>query len=299
MEDQLSHQIRIAVFEWLQIQAPITNHVMTWEQLSRGFTYKGEVITLIGAKGIWKPKQIKEFPISITSTEKSVYDDQFISNDQLHYSYRGTNINHSDNIGLRNAMKDSIPLIYLHQVTKGKYFVAWPVFVIDDDPGGLTFTVSAESTDAILNKSMVSEPIGEYRRKYQTREIVVRLHQASFRERVLSAYKNHCSICRLKHISLLDAAHIVPDGQGGLPEVTNGLSLCKIHHAAYDQNIIGISPDYEVIVRNDILHEVDGPMLKYCIQSVDKSKLILPRSEKQHPNKEYLDWRYQRFKNAG
>ena len=38
----------------------------------------------------------------------------------------------------------------------------------------------------------------------------------------------------------------------------NVLSLCKIHHAAYDKNILGISPDYQVKVRIDILDEVDG-----------------------------------------
>lgn len=43
---------------------------------------------------------------------------------------------------------------------------------------------------------------------------------------------------------MLDAAHIIPDPDpDGHPEVSNGLSLCKFHHAAFDRRIIGIRPD--------------------------------------------------------
>ena len=53
---------------------------------------------------------------------------------------------------------------------------------------------------------------------------VRRLHQATFRERVLHAYRTSCAICRLRHRELLDAAHILPDGHPrGEPVVPNGL----------------------------------------------------------------------------
>jgi hypothetical protein len=37
--------------------------------------------------------------------------------------------------------------------------------------------------------------------------------------------------------------------------VENGLSLCKLHHSAYDAFIIGVTPDYVIQVRADILEE--------------------------------------------
>jgi putative restriction endonuclease len=60
------------------------------------------------------------------------------------------------------------------------------------------------------------------------------LHQASFRDAVLSAYGGRCAISRLPEPRLLDAAHIVMDAdeQLGQPIVSNGLPLSKIHHAA-------------------------------------------------------------------
>jgi putative restriction endonuclease len=128
---------------------------------------------------------------------------------------------------------------------------------------------------------------------------VRRLHQAAFRERVLSAYRVRCAVCRLRHRELLDAAHILPDSHmESRPIVQNGLSLCKIHHSAFDANIVGIRPDAVVEVREDILREVDGPMLLHGIQELHDSKLVLPRNAAHHPNQEFLEYRYELFRAA-
>jgi putative restriction endonuclease len=69
-------------------------------------------------------------------------------------------------------------------------------------------------------------------------------------------------MCRLRHTPLLDAAHILPDrDERGNPEIPNGLSLCKIHHSAYDVGILGVDPDCRIHLRSDVLEEHDGPML--------------------------------------
>jgi putative restriction endonuclease len=49
---------------------------------------------------------------------------------------------------------------------------------------------------------------------------------------------------------LLDAAHIISDGDEtlGQPVVPNGITLSKIHHAAFDAHLIGIDPGYKVHV---------------------------------------------------
>ncbi len=71
-----------------------------------------------------------------------------------------------------------------------------------------------------------------------------RLHQPVFRAQVIQAYGRRCAICSLRHVELLDAAHIIPDSEtGGDAIVTNGLALCKIHHAAYDNNVASTSAE--------------------------------------------------------
>jgi putative restriction endonuclease len=98
----------------------------------------------------------------------------------------------------------------------------------------------------------------------------------------------------------LDAAHIINDTEPlGDPIVPNGLTLCKIHHSAFDVNIIGISPDYQIHVREDILHEIDGPMLKHGIQELNNRKIILPKHRFDYPDRERLEMRYEKFLKVG
>jgi len=123
-----------------------------------------------------------------------------------------------------------------------------------------------------------------------------RVHQREFRERVLTAYRRTCAVCRLRRQELLDAAHIIDDSNvNGIPSVTNGISLCKLHHSAFDANILGIRPDYTIHIREDVLHEVDGPMLIHGLQGWDGQRLSILPSGLKRPDPERLDLRYRSF----
>src|SRR5262249_45318144 len=123
-------------------------------------------------------------------------------------------------------------------------------------------------------------------RRYATRAAIVRLHQRSFRMRVLQAYRERCAICRLRHQELLDAAHILPDGHPqGRPIVPNGLSLCRLHHAAFDTNVLGVTPDLQVQIRDDVLNEEDGPMLQHGLQGFHGARIHVPSAEALRPNR--------------
>ncbi len=294
-------EIRSAAFIWLEDQTKIYGDVLPWNILSKGFVFQGQRIIPIGAAGIWKPA-IMQYPLSITTSPESPYDDSFTKDGLLTYRYRGTNPFHRDNIGLREAIRLKKPLIYFHGVLKGKYLATWPVFVIRDNLEDLSFTIAVEDMAhyKFLPESEVAEdPATYFRRSYLTSNILIRLHQRSFRERVLQAYQDQCSLCHLKHRELLDAAHIIGDKEdNGEPIIQNGLSLCKIHHAAFDKNIIGIDPDYKIRVRKDILEETDGPMLRYGIQLLNDKSLVLPRNKKNWPDRERLEVRFDGFLKA-
>jgi putative restriction endonuclease len=133
---------------------------------------------------------------------------------------------------------------------------------------------------------------------YTTRLVKHRLHQGRFRFAVLSAYRK-CAMCRLKHEPLLDAAHIIPDrDERGLPEVPNGLALCRIHHGAYDVGILGVAPDYRIHVRQDVLDEHDGPMLRHGLQELEGAGIVVPQSPALRPKPEYLAERFEAFRAA-
>lgn len=217
------------------------------------------------------------------------------------YRYRGTDPAHRDNARLRLAMQRRAPLVYLFGVAKGEYMPVWPVFIVGDDPPALTFKVAVDDRQmGLLSTEAPSTAIAEARRSYVTRLTVQRLHQTTFRERVLHAYRETCAVCRLRHRELLEAAHILPDGHPrGEPIVANGLALCKLHHAAFDAYILGVRPDYVIEVRRDILEETDGPMLLHGLQAIAGQVISLPRDRRLRPRQDLLTERYAMFRKAG
>ncbi|MFC1567517.1 HNH endonuclease [Thermodesulfobacteriota bacterium] len=298
--------IRKEAFQWLESQVRIYGDVLPRSVLEQGFHFEGRQIRMVGPQGIFKPRHM-ELPISITTVPSGPYDDEFGYDGLLLYRYRGTDPSHRDNVGLRRAMKIGTPLVYFHRVLPGKYLAAWPVFIVADNPSQLTFSVAVDENEtrelsifSVVQEGYKQQPEDIFRRSYATREFRQRLHQSSFRERVLRAYRDQCALCRLRHRELLDAAHILPDAEpGGEPLVSNGLSLCKLHHAAFDRYFVGVREDYIVEVRPDILDETDGPMLIHGLQNLHGAKIILPRVTELRPNPEFLHIRYERFRAAG
>ncbi len=87
-------------------------------------------------------------------------------------------------------------------------------------------------------------------RRVQMIEIMRAFRDARFRPMVLQAYSNRCAICSIA-LKLVDAAHIVPVYHPqGTDDVTNGMALCRLHHAAYDTGLIGVRPDYRIILNS-------------------------------------------------
>jgi len=303
----MEERFRKAAFDWLRKQVSEYGDVLPRKILEKGFEFTGQRITLMGQPGIWKPGCFSLIPISVTTVINGPYKDVLDDTGLAIYRYRGGagDIYHRDKAGLREAMKLHVPLIYFYGIAPGKYQAIWPVHVVGDDPNSLCFTLDLNNAAGIIDHA--EEAASDYSagdeghpvRNYLVAAIKQRLHQSVFRENVLRAYNEQCSFCRLRHVRLLDAAHIIADGEELRdPVVINGMSLCKIHHAAFDSNILGVNPDYVINVREDILHESDGPMLKHGIQEMHGHRIILPYNKKQWPDRERLELRYDRFRNA-
>jgi len=95
----------------------------------------------------------------------------------------------------------------------------------------------------------------------------------------------------------MDAAYFKPDAKPeGIPIVKNGISLCKLHHAAFDAYFLGIRPDYVIEIRKDLLDEEDGPMLIHGVKDLNNRKIILPSPGTLSPDRELLERRYEEFR---
>lgn len=295
--------IRAAAFAFLDQVTAVHGWSLPRQLLEQGFFFEGERVPLVGPPGIFKPKVMSgPAPLSITTAPPRLdgsrpYDDEITADDHIRYRYRGDDPDHYQNAELREAMQAGIPLIYFYGLAPNSYAVVWPVFVVEDDRAGRSFSVAA---DEVVGAPNVEDMLTvQLRRRHVTRQAVVRLHQARFRELVLRAYQQACAVCRLRHPELLDAAHILPDGHPrGLPVVPNGLAMCTLHHKAFDSYILGIRPDYVIEINERVLEEEDGPMLIHGLQGFHSQRLVVPRSAKLKPARENLEERYEKFRRA-
>ncbi len=142
-DQQRDAAIRMAAFSWLAEQVALHDDVLPLDVLRKGFEFDGQRVPLVGPQGIFKPA-LAALPLSITTAPEGPYDDSFGGDGLLRYRYRGTDPTHRDNVGLREAMRLQIPLVYFHGVAPGRYLAVWPVFIVGDDPAQLSFTVAAD-----------------------------------------------------------------------------------------------------------------------------------------------------------
>jgi putative restriction endonuclease len=296
-------QVRNAAFAFLEQQTMLHGEVVPHSVLLAGFTFLEQRVPLIGPQGIFKPAILPDMPLSFYTAPpkpgKPVpYHDELGRDGLLYYRYRGTDPTHRDNVGMKLAAQRNAPLIYLFGIVPGEYLPIWPVYIVGHDDLALTFKVAVDDQRFLTGETGHLEQ--GMREAIIARFVPTRLNQVSFRRRVLRAYRETCSVCRLRHADLLDAAHILPygDPEGG-GSIDNGLALCKLHHAAYDRHILGVNPDCVVEIRRDILEEVDGPMLQHGLKEMAGTRLHVPGPKQLRPRREFLEKRYELFRKAG
>lgn len=286
--------LRERILSALERRLVQTGGVLTRDELS-AFPVDGSPRRLIDtSRGIWNPTWL-EATLSILSSPDGPYSDEVLGGGLVRYAYRSGGVG-GDNTKLRRAVARGLPVIYLRKIEPGVFVVFPRAYVVRDDVPNERFLIAVHET---LRLAGPDEPTTDIERRYVTREIQQRLHQPIFRARVLHAYETRCAVCKLRHGELLDAAHILPDrDERGVAAVQNGLSLCKIHHSAYDENLLGITPDATVEIRGDLLDEQDGPMLQHGLKAMHRTPILLPRRKVDRPDRNALALRYELFRRS-
>ncbi|MBX3067173.1 MAG: HNH endonuclease [Cryobacterium sp.] len=287
--------IRSEVFHWLARRAETTGRsTYTREELSN-FEFHGQKIPLLDqSRGIRNPADFEATLSVMTSADRkgNPYADIDIGDGLIRYAYREGD--GGDNVKLRRAAELRVPVVYFEQVKiAGPFYAHFPMYV-HDDPGARMVTLAFDD-DIRFQIELSGMPAAE--RAHAERTILARLHQPRFRDIVMTAYESRCTICNLGHLRLLDAAHITPDTDpNSIVHVTNGLAMCKIHHAAYDAKLLGINADFEVKINQDLLEETDGPMLEHGLKDMHGQKLRkLPNEKKYWPDRDRLAERFKAF----
>ena len=294
-------ELRSAAFAFLDLLARHYPGPLRFEHLAQ-FRFDGERIPLLDhQRGIRKPRQLEAAlsfrTVHAARPEDRPYDDEPGPDGYLRYKWRGSDPEHPENRALRRALEYRLPMVWFRGVAPGLYMPVYPVWLADEEAFAEQFVVALDEEELYRwDQADSLDPSSQ--RRYAERVARVRLHQPLFRERVLLSYETSCAVCRFRHRELLDAAHILPDSEGGEPVVPNGIALCRLHHAAFDHFMMTVRPDYRVEVRADLLAEADGPTLRHGLQELHGQLITLPRQRAARPDRALLDARYERFRAA-
>lgn len=114
---------------------------------------------------------------------------------------------------------------------------------------------------------------------------------ANFRQQVLRAYDNRCSVTRYQ-MKLVEAAHILPvPVEGSVDHVTNGLALSPTMHRAFDNGLIYLSEDYQMKLNKAKASELKKLNLHSGLTDLrdllDKV-IYLPADPNQRPNPSFI-----------
>ena len=94
-----------------------------------------------------------------------------------------------------------------------------------------------------------------------------------------------CAICNSLNQNIVDGAHIEPFAISFNNEITNGISLCKNHHWAFDHGWFSIYDDYTILVSNDLREE---SLNAKPIKEFQGNHILVPVQEQYRPRLEAL-----------
>jgi putative restriction endonuclease len=289
--------VRSSCFAALDVLQAQHGPELPYAVLSAGFNFRGTRVPFLNrAYGIYRAAgQRGPAALSINSAfAQKRYQDEGTSDGVL-YRYQDGPIDNYFNTWLRQAHALDVPLVYFIGTRPNWYRPEYPAFVEADYPTERSVLISFGEMRGPLDEREPVHIVDAIERRYVVRRVKQRIHQAQFRGAVLPAYRDRCAICTLKEIRLLDAAHIVGDAdEQGEPLVSNGLSLCSIHHRAFDEDLVGISPDYGIHVSRRLLDDEDGPMLE-LLKGFHGREIAVPTRRAWQPERERLARRFQRF----
>ena len=147
-----------------------------------------------------------------------------------------------------------------------------------------------EIEDAILNSDTTPDGAVRRRRLVETMQLY---REGRFRPAVLRAYAYRCAVCGYS-LKVVDSAHIIPVADPRSNDhVTNGLALCKLHHAAYDTALLGVRSDYSIIINHERVANLSALGRIHGYEDF-AARLELPRAitppkvAEVRPNRDYL-----------
>lgn len=108
-----------------------------------------------------------------------------------------------------------------------------------------------------------AEPLPAYSAPEKT-EITSQVRDQGFRKAIIQLYEHRCALCGIRMLTpeghtIVEAAHIVPWCESKNDKPQNGLALCRLCHWSFDEGLMGVGQDYEVLISLSVRQDNNFP----------------------------------------
>jgi putative restriction endonuclease len=95
-------------------------------------------------------------------------------------------------------------------------------------------------------------------------KIFSRVRSQGFRKAIVNLYEHRCALCGIRMLTpeghtIVEAAHIVPWSTSQDDRPQNGLALCRLCHWSFDEGLMGIGDEYEVLISKTVRQDNNFP----------------------------------------
>ena len=131
-----------------------------------------------------------------------------------------------------------------------------------------------DSIEKTSNIDITNLPLGKDRDTMVKR----RVNQSFFRSAVMTSYDYKCCISGVSNPELLEACHIVgwAEDYQNRTNPENGLCLNSLFHRAYDNYLLAITPDCEIIISDVFIEKVEGESFKRYLEEINGRQINMP-----------------------
>jgi putative restriction endonuclease len=143
--------------------------------------------------------------------------------------------------------------------------------------------------DTLTDSQIVT--VKDQERRVVLSQIARKFRATDFSRRVLGAYNKTCAACGVQ-LELIDAAHIIPVAdETSTDDTRNGVALCKLHHAAFDRNLLSFDEKYKIEISEVEVRRLSSLSLVGGLDAFKRNlrtAIILPNDRRDYPAPEYV-----------
>ena len=115
-----------------------------------------------------------------------------------------------------------------------------------------------EYSKLLLKVAEKIDSFGEDSKKEQ------RIRDQGFRKAIINLYNHRCALCGIRMLTpeghtVVEAAHVIPWSQSQDDNPTNGMALCRLCHWSFDEGLMSVGKDYDVMVSKRVRLDQNMP----------------------------------------